>query len=167
MNTAQVGEKGQTLCTTPMQCQYLFAGITRERLRVNGRLTARKLRGSIEQPFQRHGPLRVKHWEIREMHTCRGRGEPAAGPPYPQTARASIGKVKVRLVKVVGSAPLLSTSHRISWAANQVPELAPCLDPFNGSLGATGTLSLVCRELEMDCNDVFSLALSLIKEMPT
>ena len=43
-----------------------------------------------------------------------------------------------RLERAAGAAPLLSSSHRISWAATQVLELAPCVGRFNGSLGATG-----------------------------
>ena len=55
--------KGQTLCTTSTQRQYRFARITRTRLRVNGQLTTRKLRGSIEQPIiESWLPVRKTVW---------------------------------------------------------------------------------------------------------
>ena len=40
--------------------------------------------------------------------------------------------------RAAGSVPLLSTSHRISWAAIKVSEPAPCVGRFSGSFGATG-----------------------------
>ena len=58
------GAKGQTLCATLTQRQYLFTRITRAQLRMNGQLTARKLRRNISRAtiYSNMPLLCVKQW---------------------------------------------------------------------------------------------------------
>ena len=123
----------------PTQRQYAFARITRALLRMNGQLTSKKLRESMEQPYITSLPLRVKHgWPGKCTQTI-GREVPSKEGLCIGRRYVGIGTGEVTSCQwAAGSVPLLSTSHRISWAAIEVPELAPCVDRFNGSLGATG-----------------------------
>ena len=124
---------------TPMQRQYPLACIIRVRLRMNGRLTARKLKGSMEQPYTASWPLRVKQGGSGKCTRTVGRGVPSQEGLRIGRRYVGIGTGEVTSCqRAVGSVPLLSASHRISWAAIQVPESAPCVGRFNGSLGVTG-----------------------------
>merc|ERR1711906_108202 len=96
-------------------------------------------RGSMKQPFTASWPQRVKQGGSGKCTRTVGRGVPSQeglriGRRYVGTGT---GEVTSRQ-RAAGSIPLLSTSHRISWATIQVPESAPCVGRFNGSLGATG-----------------------------
>ena len=123
----------------PTQRQYPFARITRAPLHVNKRLAAIKLRGSMEQPFTAPWPLRVKQGGSGKCTRTVGRGVPSQEGLRIGRRYVGIGTGEVTSCqRAARSVPLLSTSHRISWAAIQVPESAPCVGRFNGSLGATG-----------------------------